>query len=70
MDRSSKRRRGETEREEMEMDRFRGDMELHMVVMVCDVSMEEVIAEVNKSLRCGSTQTCDLTEFVLQYCSS
>ena len=69
VDRSSKRRRVEIERDEMEMDRFRGDMELHMVYMVCDVSMEEVIAEVNRSLRSGPTQTCDLTEFLFQYCS-
>ena len=71
VDRSSKRRRTQTGGEdEMEMGVFRGDMELHMVVVVCDVSMEAVIDGMGSLLRCGCPPACDLTEFLLQYCSS
>ena len=71
VDRSSKRRRRETEGEdELDMDAFRGDMGLHMVVVVCDVSMEVVVDGMGRLLRWGSPPACDLTEFLLQYCSS
>jgi len=56
--------------DEMVMDAFRGDMELHMVVVVCDFSKEEVGDRMGRLLRCGSPPACDLTEFLLQYCSS
>jgi hypothetical protein len=71
VDRSSKRRRRETDGEdEVEMDTFRGDMGLCMVVVVCDVSMEEVVDGTGRLLSWGSPPACDLTEFLLQYCSS
>jgi len=73
VDRSSKRRRVETataREDEMEMDPFLGDMELHMVVMVCDISMAEIATEVSRLVRCDSPPACDLMEFLLQRTSS
>ena len=68
VDRSSNRRSTATcPGNETEMDAFRGDIELHMVVVVWDVSMENVITGVERLLRFVAPPECDLTAFLLQY---